>query len=592
MPLSLPSDPSLRQLKVLAKDLLKAHKRGDVACCSVLRNLPRLADAEDSAILAAPLSLADVQFAIALDYGFASWAELKGHVGATDRAASSDKRPRATPAQSRQWPEELSYGFRYDPRDLLGNESSVRGAVLRKLVFGTPDPGDSDVFEAHYQDVFSHQESDGTLSGEYNPLNNTREPLRELLQFGYAPDRPEMRRALAAVVQLRSEDPTRWGPPAEDLLAAGKTDHPELGQWLGELAGRTLRELGKGCPGTPFGSVTALWRGRELADVGDALNACFRWMDEAVHPPGCSRQLGLCDPWSIVLCLADVDAPLATHLARRLTPMLLRCQRADGGWRDAWKNDKTVLALRMFARHGLLDELCELPPAPPDWRVVRSTPLPGAKPKNLTLADGQLWCLDMDGLRALALSCENGQVQREVKLEARPGTNEFGFAHGPGVFYLSAFGKKDKRQDMVHELDAASGKVLRSFELPTVSDCTSVTRVGRRLFVCDGWGGGTWVIELDRPDVRPYRVYIAVGMPDYLSSDGKTIWATGYMAPVLAHTNPDGDLLDWGERPFGFAPTAWDGEHLWALNAPERCVSMIEKTESGKEITAALRSKP
>jgi hypothetical protein len=182
------------------------------------------------------------------------------------------------------------------------------------------------------------------------------------------------------------------------------------------------------------------------------------------------------------------------------------------------------------------------------------------------------------------VSRDTGDVLKTVKLERRPGTNKFGFAYGPGVFYLSAFGQKDARKDMIHELDAGAGKVLRSFELPTVSDCTSVTRVGRRLFVCDGWGGGTWVIELDRPDVRPYKTYIAVGMPDYLSSDGETIWATGFMAPVLAHTNADGDLLDWGERPFGFAPTAWNGRELWAFDPREKRICQIEKTQSGKAL--------
>jgi len=103
MTLSLPSDPSLRQLKVLAKDLLKAHQRGDAPCCPVLRKLPRFAGADDTAIFTAAVSLADVQFAIALDYGFESWAKLKEHVGAADRAALPDGRPGHVPARSRRW---------------------------------------------------------------------------------------------------------------------------------------------------------------------------------------------------------------------------------------------------------------------------------------------------------------------------------------------------------------------------------------------------------------------------------------------------------------------------------------------------------
>ncbi|MHC4983708.1 MAG: MSCRAMM family protein [Planctomycetota bacterium] len=76
---SLPSDPSLVQLKKQAKDLLKAHGRGDRKCCKTLRLLRRFADAGEQEILAADLALHEAQFALAMDYGFKSWAELKAH---------------------------------------------------------------------------------------------------------------------------------------------------------------------------------------------------------------------------------------------------------------------------------------------------------------------------------------------------------------------------------------------------------------------------------------------------------------------------------------------------------------------------------
>jgi 3-keto-disaccharide hydrolase len=74
---SLPPKASLEQLKNQAKDALKAHKRGDPACCAVLRHLHQFKDKPDDEILKAKVGLQEVQFALAMDYGFKSWAELK-----------------------------------------------------------------------------------------------------------------------------------------------------------------------------------------------------------------------------------------------------------------------------------------------------------------------------------------------------------------------------------------------------------------------------------------------------------------------------------------------------------------------------------
>lgn len=77
---SLPPSPSLEHLRNEAKALLKAHKRADPQVCGRLRALRRFAGASDEEILAAPLSLQETQFALALAYGFSSWKELKQRV--------------------------------------------------------------------------------------------------------------------------------------------------------------------------------------------------------------------------------------------------------------------------------------------------------------------------------------------------------------------------------------------------------------------------------------------------------------------------------------------------------------------------------
>ena len=77
---SLPSSANLTHLKHQAKALLKAHQRGDASCCEVLRQLHQFADLPDVEILAAAVKLDDVHFALAMNYGFESWAKLRAHV--------------------------------------------------------------------------------------------------------------------------------------------------------------------------------------------------------------------------------------------------------------------------------------------------------------------------------------------------------------------------------------------------------------------------------------------------------------------------------------------------------------------------------
>ena len=83
---SLPTEPSLTQIKKQAKELLKAHKQGDVSCCAILKNLRQFRGKPDEAILEAEIGLQETQYALAMEYGLKSWGELKRTVlGRADR---------------------------------------------------------------------------------------------------------------------------------------------------------------------------------------------------------------------------------------------------------------------------------------------------------------------------------------------------------------------------------------------------------------------------------------------------------------------------------------------------------------------------
>jgi len=77
---SLPSTPTLRYLKEEAKDILKAHKSGNASCCETLRHLRQFRGKADEDILKVAVGLQETQFALALEYNFRNWTELKRFV--------------------------------------------------------------------------------------------------------------------------------------------------------------------------------------------------------------------------------------------------------------------------------------------------------------------------------------------------------------------------------------------------------------------------------------------------------------------------------------------------------------------------------
>jgi HEAT repeat protein len=79
---SLPDRPNLDRLRREAKSVVKAHRAGDRDVCSALRHIARLSSLSDEQILAETVSLQEAQHALARDYGFRGWTELRDHVEA------------------------------------------------------------------------------------------------------------------------------------------------------------------------------------------------------------------------------------------------------------------------------------------------------------------------------------------------------------------------------------------------------------------------------------------------------------------------------------------------------------------------------
>ncbi|MCC7408710.1 MAG: hypothetical protein IT442_11610 [Phycisphaeraceae bacterium] len=93
----LPIRPDLEHLKNEAKAILKRHRAGDTSICGVLRHLNRLVDATDAEVLAADVTLAEVQFSLARLYGFKSWEQFR-QVVVGMRPLDSSHQPAASDA--------------------------------------------------------------------------------------------------------------------------------------------------------------------------------------------------------------------------------------------------------------------------------------------------------------------------------------------------------------------------------------------------------------------------------------------------------------------------------------------------------------
>ena len=79
---SLPPNPSIRFLRLESRNIIKAHRKGDVRRCETLRRHARFAHMSDEALFRSRVSLQDAQHALSLEYGFKNWRDLTQHINA------------------------------------------------------------------------------------------------------------------------------------------------------------------------------------------------------------------------------------------------------------------------------------------------------------------------------------------------------------------------------------------------------------------------------------------------------------------------------------------------------------------------------
>jgi beta-lactamase regulating signal transducer with metallopeptidase domain len=470
--------------------------------------------------------------------------------------------------------EAFRYGFRVDPMEFVSKDRSLQGALVRSFVFQRPAEGDAGLIRQRIEEMLRDQRDDGTFG---DTSKETGERLLRLLEMGFPPDRPEVGRGVEALLRQKraGKNANEWVEKEgalsiyalHALCLLGRSDVPEVQfslKWYLDHP-EEWNAADKGCPWTPEVFWSALWAGREIVDTRAAINDGLRRVTEGMNAAGCNSYN---DPYGFLEAAGQIDGPAARALVEKQVPMIVRGQRPDGGW-----GDHSLAVFRALKKHELLEALRARPPLPADWRIVRSIRAPEGDLSSLAWGGGRLWVYDGKSNSAVAVSPEDGKVLKTVKLPVE-NVRAIGWWDGR----LAVTQRKPK---MLLQVDPEDGKVEREIVVDK-GDRTWVgsgTQVNGRIWVVDEFSPGVIVIDPANPDKRDWRILAGPG-PECLAPEDDGVWHWDFWGGMIIKTGWDGALLDWGDQVFarGVTGLAHDGEHLWALDAANHRICVIERT--------------
>ncbi|MCP4590850.1 MAG: M56 family metallopeptidase [bacterium] len=474
--------------------------------------------------------------------------------------------------------DQLKYGFRYNPMEFADTDGSLEGALVRTFVFHEPHPGDRQMIQDEIAaiKVFEAPDSDGDGCGlPAIPFKVNCENLLRAVQLGATEEHPEVRRALGLLDRLPDKPRQPLGGDALHALhLLGRADHPAVRHSLRWQIDHPdgLMDPYEGCPWTPSGALPGLWAVRDLEDVGPLVVQSLTVIRDRIEGTGC---LAFNDPWSFVNCAAHIEHPIAREVLIRQIPMILRAQQPSGGWGE--NTFKVFAALR---RHGLLDELRNKPPLPPDWRVVHSIPAPEGDLWGFLWDGERLWTGVRESNEALAISPDDGRLLNRVELPEGHG-RWLGWWNGKLAVTQGSPSKKDPKRLL--QIDPDDGRVLQDVSLDKLENVGGVVQLGNQLRVFDAFFGWVFVLDASKPR-RPCQLDIHDPSPLPMTANAageETLWYVDGWAPWIVKCDHEGRLLDWSERPFaGYEGVAWDGEHLWAIDKTNQRICAIEKTDT------------
>ncbi len=465
---------------------------------------------------------------------------------------------------------ETIHGFRYEPMRWVENDTSLTAATVRLNVFGRPTARDSVLIERKAAEILARQKSHGGFEStdDRGRLTwNTGRRLLELYDLGIGLEHPDVRAAVSHILEKEvEEDGAVSISAAAYLCLIGKGDEPVVAPTLERAARRVPSEvLGQLCPWGEEAYLTALGRGRGYAEVDSILELGLRYVIGHVGPLGSYTYK--C-PWGFVALCGNVIHPLTRRLLGKLMPVILRAQRADGGW-----GENALAVHRALNAHDLLDSLRSLPPLPNDWTRGTDVPIPCGSYRSLAWDGANLWSYDKDTKAAVAFAPDDGSVARRIPLP---------WEHVAGVAWwdsqLVVIRGKVKQ---VHFIDTATGESARSIAPRGLHWVAGGARVNDELWVSDPWHGCFFRFDPATGERKGATMLPGPNPMDLAGGpDLRAVWYVDHWTPGIVRGDIDGNrLLDWGGEPFGTKVdgVAWDGGRLWALDSEGGRVCVVRK---------------
>lgn len=507
----------------------------------------------------------------------------------------SDDRLRA-PSYLEDPMKDTNYGFRYDPMKWIDSNETLQGALVRTLALKKPHEGDQQLIDEAINKILAEQKDDGNFGEEGK---ESAGKICELIELGYPADKPEIQRAADSIIQLVEDKKTAsrvFGDEGEELpmgigimralCLTGRTDLPELHTTLQWYADNVDDWINRGCPWGQSQIMVALSAGRQVVDIEAGFNKALSWFADNINGAGC---LSYFDPWSFVRLAGLVDHPLTKTIVEKQLTLILCSQYPDGGWDVPirWATNQSSLnAFRALEKHGLLEDLSHRPPLPPGWEIAESIPVPEGDLWGLAWDGEKWWVCDDETHSAIAISPENGDIVKKVKIPEGNGRG-FGWWNGAIAVNQGCPWKKDPKR--LVKVDPDTGEILKEIPLDMLNHAGGVAQVNGNAWVVDSFFG--WLMSLDASGnkVRSH-VSLAGPLPVAITPDDGSLWHDDLWVPffIKSGLDHDGQYIDSIEKPFQepFAAKPYggvtrgmeyDGENLWVLDNSNKRIVMLKK---------------
>ena len=464
------------------------------------------------------------------------------------------------------------YGFRHDPMEWAQSTDTLDGAWVRTMILEQPKEGDDAIIAKECDRLFAKQAADSPDGGETPGI------LMRLLDLGFPPDRPEFQTAMKAMHAKATEDGARLRVYELNVACrAGWQDADELQRAAeASLAEAATLSFWDACPWSGEVHLQALWAARDHADVMPTIERGLTIMRDHLKD-GRHWPIYL-DPYGWLECMGYIDHPLAREIVAKMIPMILRAQAPDGSWGGDdhlgyGPGNRTFIVFRALHKWGLLEPLRAKPPLPAEWKIGKTIPAPDGDLQTMTWDGSTLWVYDKAASQAIAISPEDGQQQRTVKLPEPIG----GIAWSNGNLLATRV-----KPEAVLVVDPNTGEVGQEIAAKTWGEFSAIAELDERICIGNVYCGG--VHFLRDGEVSPHPRWLAGGFTVDMACTEGSVWHIDSFNQLLIRSDPNqGEcLLDWAGAPFGQATTgiAHDGKNLWALDNKNKRISIIEKAKS------------